>query len=230
VELRFNKDQQPENTIRVWDVAEGKEVLSFPGDADCLFGRMAYSPDGSRLVALAGPTRLGTNTAVGFVVSQQTAVKVWDARTGAEVLTWKADEARLSTLAFSADGSRLAVGTFASPGHPAEVWVWDLADGAELFRLAGHIGTVSGIAFSRDGTRIATAARSDGTPGSTQSAVKVWDGTSGRGLLNLSWEARGPAPQTTLAFAADGNQLLLDENRMSEAFDSLHVWDGTPRP
>jgi WD40 repeat protein/serine/threonine protein kinase len=231
---RFAEGKTPEDTLRLWDVATGKEVRAFKGDEEHLFGKVQYSPDGKYLVAVTSPARRGTNVQAGFVLAQGTAVKVWDARTGAKVLAWKAEGSRIACLGFSPDGGRLAAGTFASPGHPPEVRVWDLARGAELFRLSGHTGTVSGIAFSPDGTRIASAAaRVTSMPGSLQvrdGEVKVWDGASGRELLNLSWEPRTSGAWTTsLAFSGDGRQLLLDETTTNGGSDSLHVWDARPR-
>ena len=76
------------------------------------------------------------------------------------------------SLAFSADGKRLAV------GNDNAVTVMDPASGRRLFVLRGHLGRVYSLAFSPDGTRLATGG-GDGT-------ARVWDAVSGQplGLLH----------------------------------------------
>ena len=49
-------------------------------------------------------------------------MKVWDSRTGAEVVTFRGHTGLVSTLAFSPDGKRLYSGS-----RDATVKVWDLA-------------------------------------------------------------------------------------------------------
>src|SRR5262249_27463628 len=91
---------------------------------------MAYSPDGKRLATAAGTK----------------AVKVWDVRTGQELLNLK--DAGIN-VAFSPDGKHLAS---ANPSDKT-VKVWDAQTGQELFNLKG--GGV-GVAFSPDGKRLAS--------------------------------------------------------------------------
>ena len=78
---------------------------------------LAYSPDGTRLAT----------------ASYDTTTKVWDAESGAELLTLSANTARNTGVAFSPDGTRLVV---ASDDGTAKVW--DASSGQQLFALAGH--------------------------------------------------------------------------------------------
>ncbi len=64
-------------------------------------------------------------------------------------------------IAFSPDGSRLAVAT--SMG----VWLYDAETFDEITLLTGHKETVTAVAFSPDGTKIAS--------GSVDGTVLLWD-------------------------------------------------------
>src|SRR5207248_662463 len=89
-------------------------------------------------------------------------LKVWDARTGREALTLKGHAGEVSSVAFSADGRRLASG-----GGDKTVKVWDARTGQEALTLKGPTGRVSSAAFSPDGRRLAS--------GGQDQTVRVWD-------------------------------------------------------
>jgi len=120
-----------------------KTLARHPGFIDSL----AFSPDG-RQVVVAGRGKERT-------------VKVWDARTGDELLSLKHDKF-VTAVAYSPDGKRIATASW-----DKSVIVWDVAKGKQIFRLNGHTGFVYGIAYSPDGKRIATTSR--------DKTVRVWD-------------------------------------------------------
>src|SRR5262249_31684390 len=126
------------NTVRLWDVATGKEIRRVTADlgrAPCL----AFS---------AG----GTTLAAGDVAGE---IPPWGTATGAETGGWDAGHRAkpgapegppgLRCLAFSADGKALATG-----GVDGAVAVWDPATGKESRRLAAPDGAAA-LAFSPDG-------------------------------------------------------------------------------
>ncbi|MBT7162094.1 MAG: protein kinase [Victivallales bacterium] len=109
-----------------------------------------------------------------------------------------------SGIAFSADGTRLAV----TQGDGC-VTVWSVSDGTEESALRGFDGPVSTAAFSRDGRSIA-AGGSDGV-------VRVWEIDTGQTLLTLRGHSAGI---TGIRFTADGRWLVT-----SAADRTARFWD-----
>jgi hypothetical protein len=83
---------------------------------------------------------------------------------------------RVTSVAFSADGGRLASGSY-----DKTVKVWDAATGACVQTLEGHGDRVTSVAFSADGGRLAS--------GSYDKTVKVWDAATGACVqtLEVGW-------------------------------------------
>jgi WD40 repeat protein len=92
-------------------------------------------------------------------------VKVWDARTGQELLTIKGHTSYVNSVAFSPDGKRLA-----SASADRTVKVWDAQTGQVLLDLKASFA--SGLAFSPDGRWLAS-----GNLNPNGTAVTIWDAT-----------------------------------------------------
>jgi WD40 repeat protein/DNA-binding SARP family transcriptional activator len=148
--------------------------LSLTGHDGQVWG-IAYSRDGERLAT-------GSDDGV---------VRVWDARTGQELLTLTGHTEPLNGVAFSPDGTRLA-----SASLDGTARVWDTATGQELLTLIGHTDGLLDVAFSPDGRHLATA-------GKDQTA-RVWDAVVGEELLTLTGHERFVMGVT---FSPDGRNL-----------------------
>jgi len=109
------------------------------------------------------------------------------------------------TVAFSADGKRLAVASALGFAR-----VWDTATWREEATLAGFLNAVGSVAFSPDGQRLATG----GT--SPEDALKLWSMDSWQELLTL--EGPGSLYSST-AFSPDGTAI---GTMTSDGF--LRVW------
>jgi WD40 repeat protein len=102
-----------------------------------------------------------------------------------EVLLWKADGSalvarlvglseRIQSLAFSPDGTKLAVAG-GSPARLGEIQVWDVAKRKLLLSVPMTYDTLYGVSWSPDGTRIAF--------GCADNSVRAIDAKSGAQIL-----------------------------------------------
>jgi WD40 repeat protein/serine/threonine protein kinase len=180
--------------VVIWDVTTHAPLFSVRVQG---LTSLAFSPDGKRF-------------ATG---STDKTVRVWDAQTGAELLTFRKHTEPVHCVAFSPDG-RLVASAGGQVHFPIEqdVKVWDAKTGDELLNLRGHLGNVARVAFSPDGRRLASA--------SWDETVKLWDVETGKEALTL----RGHRDAVRdVAFSPDGLRLV------SASWDgTVRVWDAAP--
>jgi len=144
-----------DGTIRMWDAASGKEVMTLNGHGGPVWS-IAFSSDSKRIVS----------------GSTDKTIKVWDVASGAELMTLRGHKGPVESVAFSQDGKRIVSGS-----TDRTIKIWDMASEAELVTLRGHKGPVKAVAFRPDGKRIIS--------GSGDRTIKVWDVASGTELMNL---------------------------------------------
>jgi WD40 repeat protein/serine/threonine protein kinase len=162
-----------------WDAAPG--TTPTPGTValagpDAEVTAVAWSADGRQLATATVREKAAKEGTEGGEPVRE--ITVWDAETGQALAVLADQPARVTALAFSADGHRLAGG-----GQKGAVTVWDLT-GKEPLHVAGHAGSVMGLAFSPDGKRLASAGN--------DRVVKVWDAETGAEQYAL----RDPDPGT----------------------------------
>ena len=160
--------------VRVWSMPDGTPLPSINLGKRELYG-MAISPDGRSIVA-------------GDFDGEYS---LWQTSNGTE-------QAHLrlrfypSALAFSADGSRLAI---APVGEPVQVY--DVASARKVLELQRPVGGTAALAFARDGSRLAAA--------DADTVVRIYDARSGV-LLNTNTDFL--LEPLAAAFTADGKHLL----------------------
>jgi RNA polymerase sigma factor (sigma-70 family) len=187
-----------DHTLRLWDVATGKEKHPFAGHQHQVFS-VAFSPD-DKTVATAG---------------WDASIRFWNAATGKQLRRLMEDQPAFPSVVFSPDGKTLAAG-----GWDHRVHVWDAATGKELRLLEGHRAPIWCVAFSPDGKLLAS--------GSRDSTVRLWQVATGKAVLRLGGHAgaaQGAADVFSVAFSPDGTVLASGNAGTLGKEDTLHLWD-----
>jgi WD40 repeat protein len=221
---RFAFSSSMDKTLRMWDLASGREVRRFEGHDNWAWG-VAVSPDGRQLlsagaydqtvrqwdVATANEINRRTQNqkwVYGVAISPDgryaasggAGLRVWDYPSGAELHSFPR---WVWALAFSPDSTRLLT---ANGGEKVMVLL-DVKSGRELRRFP-HDDWVLGACFSPDGRRAVSAGR--------DLRVHLWDLETGAELRHF---AEHQAYVECLAFSPNGRHVLSGEERL------VHVWD-----
>jgi WD40 repeat protein len=151
-----------DKTLRLWELATGKEVRRFEGHTTNVNG-VAFSPDGRR--ALSG--------------SDDNTVRLWDVSTGKEIRRFTGHTSSIhGAVAFSPDGRRALSGS-----ADKTIRLWNVETGEEIRKFEGHENWINGVAFSPDGRRIVS--------GSTDNTIRLWDVETGKELKRFEEHQAG---------------------------------------
>jgi eukaryotic-like serine/threonine-protein kinase len=222
--------------IYVRDTGSGKQLAAWllpVGEMIIFEHQPVFSPDGKRLAAplmkfeadlFKAKEKVDPDFPERLMSSVKIAVRVWEAGTGKELLTLQGMPTAKLGLAFSPDGSDLAVLDGASGG----VKVWDAATGKEKFTEPGRAGTAGtggsqglmpyvslldlGLVYSGDGKLLIASGF-----GST---VRTWDVSKGQWRLNLKGHTGSVA---AAAFSPDGKRCY-----SAGMEGTLKAWDTSP--
>jgi WD40 repeat protein/tRNA A-37 threonylcarbamoyl transferase component Bud32 len=152
-----------DKTVRLWDAATGKELLTLKGH-DGAIRSVAFTPDGKQLVT----------------ASEDKTIRIWDVAVEGEAAARKGrwPDVRLATLA--PDGRRLLTAPRLSP---QTALLWDVDVASVVATLPGDASAIRVAAFSPDSARLVT--------GSSSGTVRLWDATTGVQLHQLDEHAQG---------------------------------------
>ncbi len=185
---------------RITDVSKGRQIALLKYGLD----NSVLSGDGTRLLVWANEPF-------------SSSAWVYDAGTGARIVTLAGHKGVVAGGAFSADGTRVV--TRSAPINDSEgdntARVWNVSDG-HLIATLTHSGGVASAMFSPDGAKVLTASKD----------ASIWDAKSGQHLLTL------PIPESRASYAAfspDGTHVLVSFVGMvtESAGDATHIFDAS---
>jgi WD40 repeat protein len=225
----------PDGNVRdgdvcVWQTATGSRLSILTGHPKGA-ERLAFSPDGARLLVTSGEaavslwdphagTRCLTAAARSFLFPDVGALfglagsrvvspdaRLLDAVTGLDVTTLP-PHGIISCLAVSPDGRRVAFGAASGNVH-----LYDITTGKKIVTLGGHAGAVRSAVFAPAGDRIVT--------GSLDGTALLWDVAPmdvNKHLLRQFQGHEGSVEATILT--SDGQRLVT-----SSTDGTVRVWD-----
>jgi WD40 repeat protein len=172
--------------IRLWNPGDGTLIRTLDKQKLAIMS-LAFSPDGRTLASASDKVRL------------------WHVANGTLIRNLDGYTARVSdaSLAYSPDGTMLALGTY-----DKEILLWRLSDGQLWRTMKGHTKRVNSVAFSPDGMTLASA-------GGDQT-VRLWRVADGSLLRTLEHKF-----VDKVIFSPDGTMLASAGN------DGVKLWQVT---
>jgi len=202
-------DKQPDSSIKVWDFATGKELMSIEGHSESV-SALGISADSQYIVSAS--TQFDDQP-------YEHLVKVWDLKTGAELRSFYSHLEWVHALAISPDSTCIVLAgidlVFSNPPDPRPessehlLIVMDIDSGDRVRVLRGHSDSINAVTLTPDGHHIISA--------SSDRTIKIW---------NLKDET---APLTLTGHADEVNSVVVsrDGKRLfsGSSDHTLRIWD-----
>jgi hypothetical protein len=155
-----------DKTVRLWDVATGREAATLRGHADAVYS-VCFSPDGGRLASASGD---GT-------------VRLWEGRPRQQSLTLKTFTGRVESVEFSPDGQRVIARIDEAAGR-----AWDTTTGVPVESWTDPLPPANQrLAHSPDGRKTAWA---NGARVEVMRAEEWERGKQAEAELSVAWHLR----------------------------------------
>ncbi len=176
-----------DRTVKLWEPVQGRILATLKGHLNQITG-VNFSPDSSTIVS----------------TSIDHTVKFWDVRQALQRAYHLIGIKPFSPLAFSPYGKK-----YLAIGARGLGYLVDPAQVSSVVSLPGHASIISTGAFAPDGKIVAT--------GSSDTNVRLWNGTTGSALIKLSGHTKeitaicfSPSGQTVFTGSDDHTAKLWD--------------------
>ena len=189
-------------TIKLWDVATGKEQADLKGSAVRDGAQRAHTEPVQSVAYSPGGKTLASG-------SQDHTIRLWDVATGKERAVLGHGQTVYS-VAYSPDGKTLASGSGGIEN--GRIKLWDVATGKEKANLKGPVNLVYSVAFSPDGKTLATLEGNQ---------IVLLDVASGKKTATLgtgNWGALAFSPDGKILAAAGEKTILWDVASAKETY------------
>ncbi len=150
---------------------------------------IAFSPDGTRVAT----------------ASWDRTARIWDARSGQELLVLRGHSGEVTSVAFTAHGTNVATGSTDGTAR-----VWNIGPLPESLLIFASSGRLNRVAYSPNGDRLATAA--------ADHTARIWDAKSGQLVRTMAHDGE----VASIAFSPDGRRFAT-----AGADHVVKVWDAT---
>ncbi len=210
-----------DRTLKLWDIASGRELRSFTGNKDRI-SSVAISPDGRTALSGGGDFYVQGVEDKAWNIGLGVELKLWDIASGRELRRFTGHLAPVNSVRFSPNG-RTALSGSGSDGFEkgGELKLWDIASGRELRSFIRNAWGVKAVAISPDGRTALSGS------GEYDSRLRLWDIASGRELRSFASDTGGFVE--SVVFSPDGRTALsgsCDEQKKSHCIrGSLKLWD-----
>jgi WD40 repeat protein len=178
-----------DETIKLWDVNSGRMKVSVKGHPGGV-GMVLFHPQGKMLASIA--TDVNTGDEEGGDREDRT-VRFWDAESGKELAKVTAADSDPVSIAFSVDGTLLAVGN-----KNRTISLLDVASGHVLRTLPASPGEIASVLFINELMLQSFSINEE----ETAAEIRVWEVSSGKLLKTTTFDKSSTDSKETLMLGA----------------------------